>query len=232
MSLLSSDKNLQENFEFVYLKNPESDNRKKYKIFNLPSIYLFFLRKDEYKTISLPVSVLFETLKSIAYSLQYYKNQKLVVKNYYSELIPQIEDNSALKKNCLDYNECVLFLFDAKDKEQKIEEFDFMMRKLENVRSKPFLEKIKFNWVNVTCHKDLLERLEVNPDKVPGIIFLFPWRTAYALYNNYFEDFPLTEFFEKSTQGRTETKYIKREGIYLSNKNCEDPEDMVDDSEG
>lgn len=221
---MSTDKKLAETFEFVYLNKPEYDNRKKYKIFNSPAIYLFFDRKDEFKTIMIPTNSLYETLRTVSYSLDYYKHQKLVIKNYFSEFIPQIEDNFGLRKNCLELNECVLFLFPANNDQARIDEFDFMMRKLENVRNKPFLEKIKFGWLNVTCHKDILDRMEIKHENIPGIVYLFPWRTAYAYYNNYFEDFPLTEFFEKAIQGRTTNTYIKRDQIYLSNKNCDDPE--------
>lgn len=177
-------------------------------------------------------SSIFETIKTIAYSLEHYKNQKFVVKSFFSEFIPQIEDNFSLRKNCLDLNECVLFLFNAKNEQARIEEFDFMMRKLENVRMKPFLEKIKFGWVNTTCHKDFYERMDIKSESVPGIVYLFPWRTAYAYYNNYFEDFPLTEFFEKAMQGRTENKYTKRDNIYLSLRNCEEPEEIESDDTG
>jgi len=71
--------------------------------------------------------------------------------------------------------------------------------------------------------------MEIKSENTPGIVYLYPWRTAYAYYNNYFEDFPLTEFFEKAMQGRTDNKYIKRDNIYLSNRNCEDPELENDD---
>ncbi len=177
-------------------------------------------------------SSLYETLRSIAYSLEFYKTQKLVSRSYYSEIIPQIEDNFALRKNCLDLNECVLFLFSAKDDQARIEEFDFMMRKLENVRVKPFLEKVRFSWLNTTCHPDFLERLEIKAENTPGIVYLYPWRPAYNYYSNYFEDFPLTEFFEKAMQGRIENKFIKRENVYLSNRNCEDAELEGDDNTG
>lgn len=206
------------------------DIRKKYKIFNSPSIYVFFERKEEFKTIMLQPSSIFETIKSIAYSLEHYKTQKLITRNFYSEIIPQVEDNFSLRKNCLDLNECVLFLFGAKDEQSRIEEFDFMMRKLEDVRSKPFLEKVRFSWLNTTCHSDFLERMEIKPESVPGIVYLFPWRTAYNYYNNYFEDFPLTEFFEKAMQGRSENRYLKRDNIFLSNRNCEDAEIENDDT--
>jgi len=222
--LLSSDQKLKGNFEFVYLHKPELDNRKKYKIFNSPSIYVFFERKEEFKTIMLQPSSIYETLRSIASTFEHYKTQKLVTRNYFSEIIPQVEDNFALRKNCLDLNECVLFLFGAKDDPARIEEFEFMMRKLENVRSKPFLEKVRFSWLNTTCHSDFLERMEIKAENTPGIVYLYPWRTAYNYYNNYFEDFPLTEFFEKAMQGRSENRYIKRDNIYLSNRNCEDAE--------
>jgi len=231
--LLSSDPKLRESFEFVYLYKPENDNRKKYKIFNSPSIYIFFERKEEYKTIYLQPSSLFESIKTITYSLEHYKHQKYVIKSYYSEFIPKIEDNFSLRKNCIDLNECVLFLYNANDDQSRIDEFDFLMRKLENVKSKPFLEKVKFGWLNTTCHKDFVERMEIKPENLPGIVYLFPWRTAYTYYNNYFEDFPLTEFFEKAMQGRTTNNvYLKRENIYLSSKNCEDPEETDSDSTG
>ncbi len=178
-----------------------------------------------------PSSIL-ETIKSIAYTLKYYKNQKLVVKNYFSETIPQIEDNSALKRNCMDLNECVLFLYNANNEQARIDEFDFMMKKLENTRNKPFLEKVKFGWVNTTCHKDFYERMDIPSDKIPSIVYLFPWRTAYTQYNNYFEDFSLTEFFQKAMQGRIDTKSIRRENIYLSVRDCSEHEENENDETG
>jgi len=125
-----------------------------------------------------------------------------------------------------------LFLFGAKDEQARIEEFNFMMRTLEKVRVKPFLENVKFSWLNITCHGDLLDRLEIKVENTPGIVYLFPWRTAYNYYNNYFEDFPLTEFFQKSMQGRNENVRAKRENIYLSNRNCEAAELESDDNTG
>ncbi len=198
----------------------------------MPAIYIYFERNEEFKTIFLQPSSFYETLRSLAYSFQYYKTQKIVTRSYFSEIIPQVEDNFALRQNCLDRNECVLFLFGAKDEQARIEEFNFMMRTLEKVRVKPFLENVKFSWLNITCHGDLLDRLEIKVENTPGIVYLFPWRTAYNYYNNYFEDFPLTEFFQKSMQGRNENVRAKRENIYLSNRNCEAAELESDDNTG
>ena len=225
--LLSSIKELQANFDFVYVFEPTDDIRKLNKIYEINSVYFFYAPavKKEYKNYFLNPSELFETYKSMADTFSYYKSFKFDTEPYASGDVEKIEDSFSLNKRCLSDHECAIFYYPATNKEEDIEQFSEIILRLNNMKAKTGLADLKISWVNSTCHGDMLDRIEADKTKTPLLVYFWPWRVAYTVHDTYFGEFPMTEFLQKGkTQRLTKTTKIQRDQISVSNRNCEDPD--------
>lgn len=178
-------------------------------------------------------SVLFETYKSLADTLKYYKGYKFDIEPYLSGKVNKIEDAFSLNRNCLNAHECLLLFFPAIEDERKSEEFENIMSHLNSLKEKRGFEEMKINWVNSTCHSDMMERLNFQRENImkPQLVFLWPWRTAYAVHKGNFAGFAIKEFIEKGQQNRLKFQRIEREIISISNRNCQDPDALLDEEE-
>jgi len=232
--LLSSDKQLQKTFDFIYVLQPKDDVRRLYKIFELNSIYfLYDGPKKEIKSLYLDPSEIFTTYKSLADTFAFYKNFKFDVEPYSSGKIEKIEDNFSLNKLCMSDHECAVLFFPATYEENKIEEFNTLIGKLNNIKQKNTFENLKISWVNSTCHGDMLDRINYDQQKqkTPVLIFFWPWRAAYSSFDYMFEEFPMEEFLKKGLEQRVKFTRIEREQISIKNRNCEDPDALLEDDD-
>jgi hypothetical protein len=126
-------------------------------------------------------------------------------------------------------HECAILFWPAVNKEKNIEDFNRITGYLSNIKEKRSFEDFKISWVNSTCHDDMLDRIEYDKTKTPVLVYFWPHRAAYAAFDYPWQEFNIEEFLRKGKEQRINPKRINREQISISNRNCEDPNAVIED---
>jgi hypothetical protein len=171
--------------------------------------------------------------KSLKHILQNVIHEQTTTKKkapFHSNHLNRITTPAELKKNCLDYKYCVIAFFNTTNTEENLNIFENHMPKLEQVRKNKRNEDITFNWIDFGCHSDLAGRLGISHENknVPGITFIYPWRSVYATFKGMWEPFILNEYLERALSNRYDTKEIDKDELVLKNLQCGQQEDLVD----
>lgn len=229
LDLLSYNKNITTHFNIVSLKDPTDDVRRINKLVQVPGLYYFVLNNDEYEVFPVSRNSFYSSLSSAVSNLLHHKLNPIVRKPFESNLIKIVKTNSDLRRNCLNKEFCVIAFLDARPGEANEDDFKQKIEKMERAASSPKYEKVGFNWVNATCHKEFASKFEIDVQQLPATTFYQVWRGMYANFAGLWEHFTLNHFFERVIESRYDNKEIKREDVFVRNIICEESEEQVDE---
>ena len=127
--------------------------------------------------------------------------------------IPKIENNAELKKKCLDHQYCLIAFLNGTNVEEENEKFYQSMGLLETYVKNPAFEKVKINWIDISCHKHLFEKL--NGKDVPGLFFFYNWRDTYTIFKGLWEEFILRDFIERNLGDRIDAMDVPKKELII-----------------
>ncbi len=93
---------------------------------------------------------------------------------------------------------------------------------LEDVLNKNTNKPFAFGWVNATCHDQLSNTFNVNPEQVPTLVIYVPSRDSFTtLFGSYDAD-NINSFIERVIQGKVVFNKVDREKVKLPPIKCEE----------
>jgi hypothetical protein len=182
------------------MESPQSSIISLYKIKNPFGFQIFITSGDSTNVFTIHRMNNLKTFKAALNNFIYDKTNPKRKRALVSKSITKIENNADLKKKCLDHQYCLIAFVNARNVEEEIEKFDKTMMLLETYTRNPSFDKIKFNWIDVSCHRHLFEKLK--GQDVPGLFFFYNWRDTYTIFKGLWEQFIVGDYIERNLADR------------------------------
>jgi hypothetical protein len=233
--LLSLNEEVAKHFVFYNFENPNDEIIRQHKIPRVPGLYIFYEKDGKIATLPLARNIYYSSILAIANNIIHFKTFKKIRKLFEYETIPQIKTNMQFKRDCLDFDNCVLIFMDVKvDNNNTLignDRFHDILDKVERIRQKrgDELKQVKFNWINATCHTSLKEHFGVND--LPAIVYYHRWKNFYSLYSGFWDYYPINDYFEKVVQNRVAAKEIPRSVVKIKDNQCTRDDNEEEDDE-
>ena len=220
--LISLDEKIGKLFDFYEVENVMKETISMNKFPSDSGIFFMYLGgNDHYKIIPVAKSAFYSTLQSIASNIIYQVLNAHIRPEFNSNQIYQIETSTQFRKNCLDQQYCILTFMDLTRSKENIEKFGKQIMILENVKVNSKFEKIPFNFVNATCHDYLANEFGVKISELPTIVTLYPYRSAYSIFNGYWDNFPVKSYLERAISNRVDNINISLDKLQFKNLDCD-----------
>ncbi len=155
----------------------------------------------------------YKTIKSILKNIIQDKINPNKRRAMTSKTVTKIENNADLKKKCIDHQYCLIAFLNATNVEEEYEKFDNTMRILESYTRNPSFEKIRFNWIDISCHRHIFEKL--GGDKVPGLFFFYNWRDTYSKFVGVWEPFVVSDYIERNLGDRIDDVEVPKNELFI-----------------
>ncbi len=134
--------------------------------------------------------------------------------------IPKIENNAELKKKCLDHQYCLIAFLNGTNVEEENEKFYNSMGLLQTYSKNPAFEKVRINWIDISCHRHLFEKL--NGKDVPGLFFFYNWRDTYTIFKGLWEEYILRDYIERNLGDRIDATEIPKKELIIETECAND----------